>query len=66
LWTARASPGVGLAGMRERVRELGGQFVIRSCDPGTLISVSLPFSEGEPRASHDGVEQLSPDGVGHS
>jgi signal transduction histidine kinase len=66
LWTTRAAPGVGLAGMRERVRELGGTFVIRSCDPGTLVSVSLPYSEAAPSASQNSMEQLSPDGVGHS
>ncbi len=34
--------GVGLAGMRERVREQGGQFDIRSDAQGTLIEVTLP------------------------
>jgi signal transduction histidine kinase len=37
--------GVGLAGMRERVRELGGQLTIQCCEPGTLISVTMPLSE---------------------
>jgi signal transduction histidine kinase len=36
--------GVGLAGMRERLRELGGRLDIRNTN-GTLISVSLPLSE---------------------
>ncbi len=36
--------GVGLAGMRERLRELGGQLDIRNAK-GTLISVTLPLSE---------------------
>jgi signal transduction histidine kinase len=36
--------GVGLAGMRERLRELGGQLDIRNAN-GTLVSVSLPLSE---------------------
>ncbi|MGA8538794.1 MAG: CHASE3 domain-containing protein [Terriglobales bacterium] len=35
--------GVGLAGMRERIRELGGQLTIQPSAPGTLISVSLPL-----------------------
>ncbi len=35
--------GVGLTGMRERIRELGGQFSIQRCTPGTLISVTLPL-----------------------
>jgi signal transduction histidine kinase len=36
--------GVGLAGMRERIRDLGGQLSIQRCSPGTLISVSMPLS----------------------
>jgi len=36
--------GVGLAGMQERARELGGQLNIRPCEPGTLISITLPLS----------------------
>jgi len=39
--------GVGIAGMRERVRELGGELEIRSGPSGTSIAVSLPA--GEPR-----------------
>ncbi len=35
--------GVGLAGMRERIRELGGKFSVQRCTPGTLISVTLPL-----------------------
>jgi signal transduction histidine kinase len=37
--------GVGLAGMRERIRELGGQFSVQRCFPGTLISVTLPLPD---------------------
>lgn len=36
--------GVGLAGMRERVRELGGQLEIRSDTTGTLVTAILPTS----------------------
>jgi signal transduction histidine kinase len=36
------SLGVGLSGMRERVRELGGRLDIRSNSSGTVISVELP------------------------
>jgi signal transduction histidine kinase len=38
------SAGVGLARMRERVHDLGGQFEIRSGKNGTLVSVALPVS----------------------
>ena len=36
--------GVGLAGMRERVRELGGTFEIRSDRTGTAIRASIPLA----------------------
>jgi signal transduction histidine kinase len=44
--TKGTSAGVGLAGMRERMRELGGQLSIEPCAPGTLIRVSVPLPEG--------------------
>lgn len=37
--------GVGLAGMRERVRELGGRLEVRAKLPGTLVSVTFPLTE---------------------
>ena len=43
--------GVGLAGMRERLRELGGQLDIQSKAPGTVISVTLPLPEKD-KVSH--------------
>jgi signal transduction histidine kinase len=36
------SLGVGIAGMRERVRQLGGHLEIRSRGRGTSVKVSLP------------------------
>jgi signal transduction histidine kinase len=41
----QTNSGVGLAGMRERVHELGGRLSIERCTPGTLISATLPFAE---------------------
>jgi signal transduction histidine kinase len=38
-----ASVGVGLAGMRERVRERNGDFEIRSDSTGTAISATVPI-----------------------
>lgn len=43
--TKGTNTGVGLAGMRERMRELGGQLSIQPCSPGTLIAVTMPVSE---------------------
>jgi signal transduction histidine kinase len=38
------SQGVGLSGMRERVRELGGTFEVRSTNKGTTVTASLPLN----------------------
>jgi signal transduction histidine kinase len=37
-----ANIGVGIGGMRERARQLGGAISIRRTNPGTLVEVSLP------------------------
>ncbi len=37
-----ARVGVGLAGMRERVREQGGTFVVKSTTRGTTVTVTMP------------------------
>jgi len=42
--------GVGLPGMQERVKDLGGRFEIRSNRDGTVIVVSIPLG-----AEHSGV-----------
>ena len=34
--------GVGIRGMRERARQLGGSVEIRRANPGTLVAVNLP------------------------
>ena len=39
--------GVGLSGMRERVRELGGTLRIDSQDHGLRVTASLPISEAQ-------------------
>jgi signal transduction histidine kinase len=40
--------GVGIRGMRERLRQLGGTLEINSDDTGTIIVVRLPISESLP------------------
>ncbi len=39
------TPGVGIQGMRERVRQLGGRFDIRSGQVGTSVIATLPLDE---------------------
>jgi signal transduction histidine kinase len=39
--------GVGIAGMRERVRELGGEFKIASQAGGTVIEATVPLQKSE-------------------
>ena len=45
--SARATVGIGLSGMRERIRQLGGRLQIESDTTGTLIRATLPFSEAQ-------------------
>ena len=44
---ANTDGGVGLAGMRERINELNGQFDIESSSRGTTLRVSLPLSSND-------------------
>ena len=44
--TDPALMGVGIAGMRERVRQLGGEIAIDSSVRGTAVRVQLPLTRG--------------------
>lgn len=44
-------PGVGLIGMHERVRQLGGDFNVASSPGGTTVTVVLPIKAPEPAQS---------------
>jgi len=37
--------GIGILGMRERIRQLGGQLEISSANQGTTVHVTIPFTE---------------------
>ena len=43
--------GIGLAGMRERLRELGGRLEVESDAKGTLITAVIPLSASTPSKS---------------
>ena len=42
---AGGTPGVGIRGMRERIRQLGGDLEIASSSTGTAILARLPATE---------------------
>jgi signal transduction histidine kinase len=45
------APGVGIRGMRERIRQLGGTLEINSNDSGTTVTVHLPALKMSPPAA---------------
>jgi signal transduction histidine kinase len=52
--TSSGTPGVGIRGMRERLRQLGGTLEIRSNGSGTVVVAELPLAE--PSSSPNTVE----------
>jgi signal transduction histidine kinase len=36
------SIGVGIGGMRQRIKDLGGEFLLRNANPGTIVEVLIP------------------------
>jgi signal transduction histidine kinase len=45
------TPGVGIRGMRERIRQLGGTLEVNSKDSGTVVTARLPVAEISLRAT---------------
>jgi two-component system NarL family sensor kinase len=57
---ARAKPGVGIQGMRERVRRLGGRLDIRSSsEQGTTVTAILPLTNASTAGSQWSREMTS-------
>jgi two-component system, NarL family, sensor histidine kinase UhpB len=51
----RARVGVGLAGMRERVAEVGGKLELKSDSSGTTVRVRVPVSPADDRMPRHGA-----------
>lgn len=47
--------GVGLGGMRERVRDLGGKLELQNHGAGTTVRVTLPFAKSMAKSAADGA-----------
>ncbi len=41
-----AGRGVGIVGMQERTKELGGSLEVKSCDSGTKVTAVIPLAPG--------------------
>jgi len=61
----RAPLGVGMAGMLERARDLGGSFDVQSAASGTTLTIAIPLSESEAKADRleAGAEEHSKQGM---
>jgi PAS domain S-box-containing protein len=42
-----APVGIGISGMRERIKQLDGEFRVSRAEPGTLVDVSIPLFPSE-------------------
>jgi signal transduction histidine kinase len=58
--SSSGTPGVGIRGMRERLRQLGGTLEIDSNSTGTVIAVRLPIAESSHPANPIVVTDISP------
>jgi signal transduction histidine kinase len=45
--------GVGLGGIRERARELGGKLTLQSDRGGTLLSITIPYQQQAARSPNN-------------
>jgi signal transduction histidine kinase len=47
------SIGVGIGGMRQRVKEFGGELSLQNCHPGTLLEISIPTGNCAPQKANE-------------
>ncbi len=45
------SYGIGIIGIKQRVQDHGGQFVLRSANPGTMVEVTIPIKSARSHPS---------------
>ena len=58
LLASNGAPGVGIRGMKERLRQLGGDLEINSDAQGTTVAARLPLSDRpQPNSSDHGASQ---------
>src|SRR5262249_39011555 len=52
------SVGIGIGGMRQRVKEFGGELLLKNANPGTLVQIVIPAGAMgmAPQASPAGVQ----------
>ena len=53
------SIGIGMGGMRERARELGGELRVRNGYPGTIVEVAIPSVVIAPQPAFTAVKALA-------
>jgi two-component system, NarL family, sensor kinase len=51
--------GVGIRGMSERAKELGGQLMVTSAHPGTIVEMTIPVSVSISSAFSEPEEKLT-------
>jgi signal transduction histidine kinase len=51
--------GVGIASMRQRAKELGGELSIRSASPGTIVEIQIPVTVAQISGSETREQTLS-------
>ena len=52
--------GIGIAGMRQRVKELGGDIRMRNVRPGTAVEIVIPISATSSPSAMSRVAQSAP------